>query len=47
MKNIKYVAIALIVLLIIIIGVLITINLMQENENTGDKTNEISVNSDL
>lgn len=45
MKNIKYVAIALIVLLIIIIGVLITINLMQENENTGDKTNEISENS--
>lgn len=45
MKNIKYVAIALIVLLIIIIGVLITINLMQKNENTGDKTNEISENS--
>ena len=45
MKNIKYVAIALIVLLIIIIGVLITINLMQENENMGDKTNEISENS--
>ena len=45
MKNIKYIVIALIVLLIIVIGALITVNLMQENENTGNSVNEISGNS--